>query len=179
MKSQFERPVRGNTLIESMVALVVFSIGILGIMQLNVMASGQNGLAKRQTNAARITRDLIDSFERIPYNHPALAVSGMDFRTNTDFLNHQVTTGMRRLSDAVGANDMPILGSTAAVLATEPQAYDVWWRVSSYNDAAGVEQGKVIAVVVRVSMPGGSKRDIVSWTVKYDPNKVTTTGQEI
>ena len=61
------RATRGFSLIEALAALAVFSIGILGVMQMNVLASQQNGLARRQSTASKIGRDLVDAFERLPF----------------------------------------------------------------------------------------------------------------
>ena len=66
---------RGTSLIEAMAALVVFSVGILGVMQMNVLASQQNNLARSQTAASRIARDMADAFERLPFDHPLLNVA--------------------------------------------------------------------------------------------------------
>ena len=65
---------RGTSLIEAMAALVVFSVGILGVMQMNVLASQQNNLARSRTTATRIARDVADSFERLPFDHWTLNV---------------------------------------------------------------------------------------------------------
>ena len=55
-----------------MAALAVFTVGILGVMQMNVLASQQNNLARSQTIASKIARDIADSFERLPFDHPLL-----------------------------------------------------------------------------------------------------------
>src|SRR5688572_1016291 len=73
---------RGATLIEAMATLMVFTIGILGLLRMNGLASAQNGFAVRQGTAGLIARDLIDSFERLPYSHPAFTLGTQTLNTN-------------------------------------------------------------------------------------------------
>src|SRR5207248_2418337 len=53
---------RGETLIEAMVAMAVFAIGLLGVLAMSLVADGQNSLAARETKAANLARDLADDF---------------------------------------------------------------------------------------------------------------------
>src|SRR5687768_14567313 len=113
---------RGFSLIESMAALLVFTIGILGVMQMNVIASQQNNVARSHTTASKLARDLADAFERLPYNHtifsqptdPLLQPSSPAF---TDFSN---TDGLYTLEDAVAlTNVRPLLGAADAIMQSE------------------------------------------------------------
>ena len=90
---------RGTSLIEAMAALVVFSVGILGVMQMNVLASQQNNLARSQTIASKIARDVADSFERLPFDHPLLDNATALLLNDPEFLNMD---NARRADEAAG-----------------------------------------------------------------------------
>src|SRR5512140_773097 len=92
---------RGTSLIEAMAALVVFSVGILGVMQMNVLASQQNNLARAQTAATRIARDVADSFERLPFDHPMLNRPTGLLQTDPAFGDMSNLDGLVTLQEAI------------------------------------------------------------------------------
>ena len=70
--SCFRRP-RGATLIETIVSMAIFGVGMLGIIQAQVIAARQNGLARRHSRAAAIARDFTEAARRWEYADPRLA----------------------------------------------------------------------------------------------------------
>jgi hypothetical protein len=171
---------RGTSLIEAMAALVVFSIGIIGVMQMNVLASQQNNLARSQTTASKIARDLADAFERIPYNHPLLATSSTlapDSEAFVDFDNPDGRWLLEEISSAAAAR--PLLGAAEAIMQSEGNGtfYQVAWRARQLveqdpNDANRQLFSRRIAIMVRYPSPGMGFRQVTVWAIKFNPQAI-------
>lgn len=187
------RKARGATLVEAMMALAVFTIGVLGLFSMNNLATGQNAVAKRQSAANGIARDLIDAFERLPYGHPYLApATGLasDYRSAA-FLDMSNADGLHLLGETLPAGNRPLLGAAEAISVSDgsqlvgnavaTQTYRVAWRTAPVLDANGTEQARAIVVMIAIHMPYGGTKQINMWGMKYSPTAVTsgTAGQEI
>lgn len=195
---------RGTTIIEAMAAMLVFTVGILGVMQMNVLASGQNTLALHQTTANRIARDLADAFERLPYDHPAFVPSGL---TVDDIANDKIGDGegFDDIEEGPGlinlqqdimapAGIRPLLSAADAVQTAEGLSpaddkpfYQVAWRSLRVPNTGSVEseRGKLdsLRILIMVRFPTSSGfRQVNFWTIKYNPELVcagTCTALEI
>lgn len=175
---------RGVTLIESMAAMVVFTIGIIGVMQMNVLASRQNNLARSRTIAAKIARDVADAFERLPFNHPLLSQpTGLDINTD-EFYNMDNPDGLVRMENVealtatgIDMERRPFMGASAAAFSSEGDNtfYEVAWRVARIlNPERNNEPDqKRILVMVRYPTTGTSTRTVATWAIKADPEIVT------
>ncbi len=71
-RARFPRHARGLSLVETMVSMAVLAIGVLGVAQMQVMASAQNGIARRTSRAAAIARDFVETAMRWEYTDPRL-----------------------------------------------------------------------------------------------------------
>jgi hypothetical protein len=169
---------RGTTLIESMAALVVFSIGIIGIMQMNLLASEQNNLARSQTIASKIARDVADSFERIPFDHPLINVPTTLLLSDPDFSNMDNANGLVTLQTAMApAPERPLLGAAGAIYTSEGDTtfYEVAWRalpVANPDRFGQVDQIRIL-IMVRFPTPGGGRRQVSTWAVRYNVGLIT------
>jgi Tfp pilus assembly protein PilV len=63
------------SLIETTISLVVLSVGILGMMAAQITALQQNNQGRHSTEAAQLARDQMEFIQRLPWTHPAVAVS--------------------------------------------------------------------------------------------------------
>lgn len=170
---------RGTSLIEAMAALVVFSVGILGVMQMNLLASQQNNLARSQTAASRIARDVADSFERLPFNHPLInRPTGLTL-IDPAFNDMTNTDGLVTLQEAMVpvAGQRPMLGAADAIFTSEGESnfYQVGWRavpVADLEHGNQIDQIRIL-VMVRFPTPGGGMRQVETWAIKTDPRIVT------
>ena len=176
---------RGETLIEAMCALAVFTIGMLGVLTMNTLATQQNGLALHETQAANIARDVVDAFSRLPYSHPALALSSSD-PTAANFTDKNNSDTLFQLTDSgIGLDgngtDHPLTGAAWQITgADNPVGFHVYWRVAADLASDGTEQGKVIAVFVTYPVAkGGILKTVTVWTYKYDPDAVISPGAKI
>lgn len=163
---------RGFSLVEALAALVVFSIGLLGVLHMNVLASQQNGLARRQSTASKVARDLVDAFERLPFDHALLSTESTLVPTDPRFLDFTQTDGRVKLSDAVAlVGDRPLLGAAHASVSGE-STYEVAWRVAPVKSADGTTEARRILVMVRFPTTGGGYKQVNLWTVKYNPQAI-------
>lgn len=193
---------RGFSLIEAMAAMLVFVIGIVGVMQMNVLASQQNNLANRHMVASKIARDLADAFERLPYNHPIFRRPTALDPTTPAFTDITNTDGLWTMDEALAlTGSRPLTSAAAAILGSEGSGdvYEVAWRSTAVPnpdpEAAGAMDSLRIVIMVRYFTPlrygdqgtqyegtGVNRRgfrQINVWTVKYDPAFVTLDPQAV
>jgi hypothetical protein len=177
---------RGTTLIESMAALVVFSIGIIGIMQMNLLASEQNNLARSQTIASKIARDVADSLERVPFNHGLFADANLTslLLDDPEFENFDNPTGLITLQTAMAqVTDRPLLGASGAIYTSEGDTtfYEVAWRarkVANPDRFGQIDQLRIL-IMVRFPTPGGGRRQVNTWAIRYDTQMITGDPQTL
>ncbi|MDY7227650.1 prepilin-type N-terminal cleavage/methylation domain-containing protein [Hyalangium rubrum] len=169
---------RGFSIIEALAAMAVFVIGIVGVMQMNVLASQQNNLARSQTIASKIARDVADSFERLPFNHPVfLRNTGVPANNPDQFSDFNNPDGLYTLQEAIDLDTVrPFLGAADAIIKSEGGGdfYQVAWRSQLVPNTSQptVFDSRRIAIMVRFPTPGGF-RQVTVWSVKYDPASVT------
>ncbi|HVG57099.1 MAG TPA: prepilin-type N-terminal cleavage/methylation domain-containing protein [Hyalangium sp.] len=169
---------RGVTLIESMVAMLVFTIGIIGIMQMNVLASQQNNLARSRTVASKIARDVADALEPLPANHPLLTQPTAMAVDAPGFASMDIADGLVRLEDVptlLNPMSRPLIGAADAVYASEGDNnfYEVAWRVwripnperVARGDADPVDQLRIL-VMVRIPTFQNNTVMVTAWAVK-------------
>lgn len=153
------RSARGETLIETMVAMAVFSIALLGILEMNLCARGQLSVAGRETKAANLARDLIDAFDRLPYENPAFAAG-----------DHALTDSA--LTDDVAQR--PLLGAAQPIARVDvPRSTQVRWTCTEDDDADGNPQGMRIRIRVTFPVLGHQTKTLAFDTYKYRLAAVT------
>jgi hypothetical protein len=142
-----------------MVALAIFATGVLGILQMTLVADGQNSLAARETKAANLGRDLADAFGRLPFNHPAFAA------------------GTQSLTDSALFDDSsapPLLGAAQVISRLDvPDSTTVRWTSTPELDATGVVQGTHLEIDVSFRLPSGRQKTLQFFTYKYRLAAVT------
>ncbi|WP_257453490.1 type IV pilus modification PilV family protein [Archangium lipolyticum] len=163
---------RGVSLVEAMAALAVFSIGLLGVLHMNVLASQQNGLARRQSTASKVARDLVDAFERLPFDHALLSAESTIDPADPRFSRFDEADGRVKLSDAVGlVGARPLLGAAQATVGAE-STYEVAWRVAPVKGADGSTEARRILVMVRFPTTAGGFKQVDVWAVKFNPHAI-------
>jgi type IV pilus assembly protein PilV len=168
---------RGFSLIEAMAAMLVFAIGILGVMQMNVIASQQNNVARSHTTASKIARDLADSFERLPYTHPLFTKPTALQPTDAAFTDFNNTDGLWTLQDAIAlAGSRPLLGAADTIVMSEGQGtfYQVAWRAQQVENPTqpGTFDSRRIVIMVRYPTPVGF-RQLNVWVIRYNPAAIS------
>jgi Tfp pilus assembly protein PilV len=62
----------GATLLEAMIAIAILTVGMLGLMQLQIMGIYSNQGARANTTAAQLGRELLSGLEALPTGSPLL-----------------------------------------------------------------------------------------------------------
>jgi prepilin-type N-terminal cleavage/methylation domain-containing protein len=163
---------RGVTLLESMIAMVVFAIGIIGIMQMNVVASRQNNVARSRTVAAKIARDIADALEPLPNNHPLLSQLNNMPVDDPAFNSMDNPEGLVRLENVPSllAGARPLIGAADATYTSEGETtfYEVaWrvWRIPNPNRNNLVDQLRIL-VMVRFPTINNNTLQVTAWGIK-------------
>ncbi|MCI5125050.1 MAG: prepilin-type N-terminal cleavage/methylation domain-containing protein [Candidatus Electrothrix sp. AR5] len=105
----------GFTLIETMVAMVVFTIGILGLFGMQSSAIKENLLANSITSGSAWAMDRVEQLLNLSYDHIDLEVSAQC----ADLLDDQIKTAILK-AKAKGTIDQSI----------GRPIYDVYWVVA-------------------------------------------------
>ena len=63
----------GFTLIEALIALLIFTIGILATISMQITALQGNSIARHNTDAAAIAASVVEGIRGLPFDHPDLA----------------------------------------------------------------------------------------------------------
>ena len=63
---------RGYTLIEVLIAMAIFAIGILAIAGLQIRAINLNSSSRMQSEATTVAVDVMERLMSLPYEHPQL-----------------------------------------------------------------------------------------------------------
>jgi type IV pilus assembly protein PilV len=75
--SQFVKGNTGFTILEVLIAVAIFSIGILGVVALQSGSIKGNTSARGVTDIALIATDRLEMLRSLPYNDPALTPAGV------------------------------------------------------------------------------------------------------
>ncbi|MBI3185180.1 MAG: prepilin-type N-terminal cleavage/methylation domain-containing protein [Myxococcales bacterium] len=183
------------TLIEVMVSMAILAIGILGVAQMQVLASAQNGIARRTSRAASIARDFSESAQRWSYTDARLADTTCDAFTlpvesalgsaeavpNTDKADFTATAINGNTTDALTlGGTVPYDGLAAPLLGNAgTDKYQLLWTVRQVdlNSSLSGCEGKVVTVIVRYPIGNGATfRNLLTSFLKYDDSKVVQGG---
>lgn len=88
----------GFTLIEVMIALAIFAIGILAVAAMQINAVKQNSGSRMQTEATAVAEQLMEQLMALPYDHDMLSA---DLNQNP----HQQTVGAYTINWTVSTPD--------------------------------------------------------------------------
>ncbi|HYX92346.1 MAG TPA: hypothetical protein VE782_12350 [Myxococcaceae bacterium] len=167
------RAARGTSLVEMMVATAILCIGILGVLQMSVLASQQNAYASRLSAASVAARDLVDAVVRLPYAHPALEIPAGEQTATFTIFDAQQGTYITEWQNAA-----PLLSAAPAILKADYHSSSavgiqkVWWTLDREVDEQGHELAKHIQIHIEVGIPGYQSRTLSFWTVKYNPEQL-------
>lgn len=126
------------TLIEVLIAMLVFSIGILGVSAMQITAIRGNSNANDVSHASNFTSDQIETLMIVDYSDPQLADDDND--------------GTGQDADADGIDDdggnfgLDDLVNPDGQVVSADGAYDIYWNVANNHP---VLDSKTIKVTVR------------------------------
>jgi type IV pilus assembly protein PilV len=130
---------QGFTLMEVLIGLAIFSIGILGVAAMQISATNSNSSAGRVTSNITWAFDRVEELMALPYTHAALSAG-----------NHSVTAGnLATDSDGIDNDsdgEIDEAGETGNI--------SMQWTVT---DDMPMNRTKTIQITVTRTGPGGSR----------------------
>ncbi len=167
MRARTHRPA-GLTILEVMIAMGILLVGILGLMQLQVLGITSNNGGRMTSVATDLASELVAGIERLPFGDATISVTGTSGPTApTPF--GRLVSGMTVASGAHDWDDAaPIPGVRGS---TEiPSGYQRRWTVWGYSPSTGALPAvKLVAVSVIWYEPSFSApREIVRYTQLVD-----------
>lgn len=160
---------RGLTLVETMTALGVLSLGLVGVAQLQVVIANSNVRAQRQSAASALAVDLIENVATWAYDDPRLATTTTVTSSDADAVTARLdigadedvdeahrphfaehTTGNASQDEALHGDTARYDGVRVPLNAEGRPEFERYWSVFALApDGGGVEQGKLVVVTVR------------------------------
>lgn len=159
---------RGFTLLEVMIALSVLLVGLLGMMQLQIIGISSNNGGRLHAVASGVAEELVSGIERLSFSDPRVSMNGTSGPTPPTPFGRLVTGPSIASGGHTWADSDPIPGVR---LDTElPPGFTRRWTVWGYNVAAsGTPAVKLIAVSVTWREPAlAMPREVVLYTQLVD-----------
>jgi Tfp pilus assembly protein PilV len=82
-RSLRRRAAGGMTLVETTIALVILSVGILAMFAAQITALDQTSQGRHTTEAAQVARDQMEFLQRLPWTHASVQPSGAWYASRT------------------------------------------------------------------------------------------------
>ena len=150
---------QGFTLIEILIAITVFAIGILAVGKMQITAIQGNSRANHLTEAATIAQSKIEELISLNYNDPLLADGDLD-GTNQDSNDDGIDDG----GNDFGLNDNTVGNADGS---EQYQAgnlqYNIFWNIAPDEPTADT---KIVRVIVTWRSQGGLTRNVSLEAVK-------------
>lgn len=177
------RSMRGMSLVEVAISLVLLGIGLLGLAQMQVVGTRANRFGRNMTLATELARDLVENATLWRYGDPRLAplatVPSLDDPKVTALFSlgsQEVLTGDDRPQFGEWAGDTNAIVPGALGLYTGASAdldrdgqpdFRRYWTVLAVDpDGDGIVDSKFVVVVVRWKEAGVGMRQVFATAVK-------------
>ncbi len=138
----------GFTLLEVLIAMFIFSIGILGVNAMQLTSIQGNSKANRITQAGNVAADRIETFLSLDYDDPILDDDGAQMPP--------VINGV------AGLDDVTAVTADGNMLSADGN-YQIYWNVAADYP---ITDTKTIRVIV---VPPGNGSNVVMDIVKARP----------
>lgn len=187
---------------EAMISLVILAVGILGVAQMQIFASSQNGFSRRNSRSAVVARDFVESAQRWgwrdPRMQPGVACGAVpaNFPLTDDLLGNDRDPLVTADYTATPSSDphAPLEATTAGALLLANSAYDgaaqttlanaisnrfqLLWSVNEVDrDGDGTCESRQVSVVVRYpSGIPGRYENLITTFAQYDSTRLRSGG---
>jgi len=173
---------RGFTLIELMVSLGILAVGMLGLMQLQILGLAWNSSARAESRATELALELRAGLEQLPYGDNRLAVTGSWGNTFPKPFGGLLGTGGSVPSSGFipWSDASPIPGVTLdSALERDPTdstqpRFVRRWTVWGYTEMTSMNAGALVIAISVIYRDKGSlqPREVVVYTQRADPSAV-------
>lgn len=172
---------RGLTLIESMISLGILTIGMLGLMHLQVFGITSNQGGRARTQAAQLARELAAALERLdpldPLLNPNLTApepaAGTKGPAGFGGVLGGATSGFTAWSDGLSAQMASVTPDSSLERDPENSSVPVFarrwsvWQIQTANTTSAVRVVAVSVVYRERTMP--QRREVVLYTQVTNP----------
>lgn len=126
----------GFSLLEVLIAVSVFAVGVLALAQMQIVSMSGNTTARRITGAATLAQGKLEELKALPFSHADL--TDKDASGDAGF-------GTAGLDDEDASADGSVTG-----VEMMGQEFDVFWNVAADSP---VSDCKTVRVIVRRNQP--------------------------
>ena len=154
---------KGFTLIEILIAITVFAIGVLAVVAMQSNATGSNSMARAITGSTRTAAEHIEFLMGLPYDDPWLVDTNGDGRAGLRSPLPPLPVPPAPLTPA-HARPNPAANPADFQITTADNLYTIYWNIA---DNSPVIDSKVIRVTV-ISTGLGPQRTAALEFVKAD-----------
>ena len=144
---------RGFSLIELLIALIVFSVGLLSVAGLQTVSKQANFESLQRTAASQIAHGLLE-----------------DMRVNGDGMNVYISAGDMG-GGSRGAEPAPNCSGTAECNATQKAAHDLWfWEQvldGNLETNGGIGTGGLVLPALCITGPAGGGAGVYTVTIVW------------
>ncbi|PXF60353.1 MAG: hypothetical protein C4B58_00520 [Deltaproteobacteria bacterium] len=162
---------KGFTLIETMIAILIFSIGILGVAKMQIHAIVGNSDAAWRNSANSVATAFLEDFKRMSFDdalfedNDADGIAGLDDGRATSGTPHASPSSADQFNGTIsltydGFNNGNLVDAIG-------RQYQVFWNVADNTMPSGEVASKVIRLFVYWQSQMGS-RSLIMTTVKYN-----------
>lgn len=175
-----QRRARGFTLVEVLIALAIFLVGIVWTMRMQVLGLSWTSSARAHSRAMELALELRAGLEQLPFADSRLAVTGSSGATAPTPFGSLLsdTSGATTWSDAAPIPGVTLDGALERDRAnpTAP-GFVRRWTVWGYSPTGGIGAGsRVIAISVIYTDRGSlQRREVLVYTHRADPTAVLTS----
>jgi type IV pilus assembly protein PilV len=147
IKASFSQ--QGFTLIEALVAVLVFTFGALALYRLQTSIIATNAFSNRFTQATVLAQERMETLMALPYNSPLLddtndnggRIAKRDI--NLDGIDDRGPDLNFGLNDTSDASDRPVADGNA-IRTTYGIIYNIYWNIAVDQPMANIKTIRVI-----------------------------------
>jgi len=149
---------KGFTLIEVLIAITVFAIGILAVSAMQISSIKGNSSSLDLTEAVNVAQDQLETMLALDYNDPDLDDDDGD-GTNEDADGNNIDDN----GGDFGLNDLVNPDGTNQYIGPTNVTYNIFWNIAVDEP---VDEAKRIRLIVQWQEDGGRARQVVLDSVK-------------
>ena len=169
---------KGFTLIEVMIAIALLTLGILGVMTMQIQAIQANSVGFDRTKANAIARSFMEELKRLPFDD-----------TNLTDTNNNKSNGLNDGSSLSGGTVDPTKADQQFVAANFPRfsniytldnakikddrkTYQIFWNINKDPWTDGSTAYCTISLFVYWQAPNGGQQHVQYTSTKYNNLKI-------
>ncbi|MFZ5776524.1 MAG: type IV pilus modification PilV family protein [Thermodesulfobacteriota bacterium] len=153
---------RGMTLVEAMIAVSIFAVGILAVATMQTLAMRSSSTAFERTSANSVALSVLETIKQLPFDNPNLTDTGS---LNNDANTHNFSAAT--LPELAPLLQVPSGGAAGTIMDQSRIVYQLTWAVQDTILPSGGTPYKTIRLFMTWLTPTGQNR-LEMVTVKYN-----------